>query len=180
MQNIFSELKQFDSTQLKDVETQVKEYKPHVSIQQITDKEKPANIEQYDGEQYDVSSERNVPAISNIIEIAEEVLSPMEEFLISLGMEGDPGEYAQLLEESGFHTSDDLLVAEPSLEELEKIGVYLPGDRKKIFFWYHPEAAEAQPASDELANLLLAANLDPEMEEIMRLKSELETLHHLK
>jgi len=168
------ELKGFNSNNLKDVETVVKEHKPHVSLDQITKKENNT-IETYEGE---TAFTTTIPTIVD----PSKLLSPMEEFLVSLGLRGNIDDYALLLEDKGFFTSDDLLLAEPSLEELDELGIVDEHDRQKVWAWLHPEEVKTNPdpSPDDLTSLFLSTNLDPELEEILRLKTEVETLQQLK
>jgi len=41
----------------------------------------------------------------------------------------------------GYMSFDDLLVTEPSMDDLAVIGISIPGDREKIFYEINPEAA---------------------------------------
>eukprot|EP01124_Arcella_intermedia_P019560 TRINITY_DN2687_c0_g1_i1.p1 TRINITY_DN2687_c0_g1~~TRINITY_DN2687_c0_g1_i1.p1 ORF type:complete len:180 (+),score=34.77 TRINITY_DN2687_c0_g1_i1:25-540(+) len=171
MNGLFSELKNFNTSQLKDVETVVKVHKPLVSLDQITDEsKKDAKIETYEGE-----------SIGPLNPTEAVRLSPMEEFLIALGVEGSVDDYSLLLEDSGYLTSDDFLLNEPSLEELERIGIVIEEDRMKIYRWYKPEEKIPDPEAavpDEIISIM--SGIDPEIQEIMRLKKEVETLSQLK
>jgi len=107
----------------------------------------------------------------------------MEEFLVSIGLRGNIDDYALLLEDKGYLTSDDLLLAEPSMEELDELGIVDEQDRQKVWAWLHPEEVKCpdHPTSpDDLTSLLISTNMDPELEEILRLKTEVETLQQLK
>eukprot|EP01124_Arcella_intermedia_P007084 TRINITY_DN14298_c0_g1_i1.p2 TRINITY_DN14298_c0_g1~~TRINITY_DN14298_c0_g1_i1.p2 ORF type:complete len:194 (+),score=47.40 TRINITY_DN14298_c0_g1_i1:147-728(+) len=72
----------------------------------------------------------------------------MDLYLLSLGCEGDVFHYADVLErELGIRTPDDLLLEEPSMEDLEEIGIHIPADRERIFYEFHPELKTIVPES---------------------------------
>ena len=65
----------------------------------------------------------------------------MNVYLLSLGLEGDCDAYADLLADRGIVMPDDLLLEEPSLEDLEEMGIESESDRQKIYAVIHPELA---------------------------------------
>lgn len=53
--------------------------------------------------------------------------------------EAPPDLFLTLVLDRGFNTSDDLLLADPSLEDLTDYGFVDEGDRMKVFYELHPE-----------------------------------------
>eukprot|EP01127_Copromyxa_protea_P000218 TRINITY_DN10195_c0_g1_i1.p1 TRINITY_DN10195_c0_g1~~TRINITY_DN10195_c0_g1_i1.p1 ORF type:complete len:162 (-),score=29.77 TRINITY_DN10195_c0_g1_i1:107-592(-) len=120
--SFLDELKGFDTGSLNDRETVVKQYIPNVSLADIVAEEQPTEEVYYE--------------------------SPLVEWLVGLGVQGDVVEYANLLLDRGFQTSDDLLLADPSLEDLIDYGFVDEEDRLKVFYEVHPEK---RPYSEETA-----------------------------
>jgi len=71
----------------------------------------------------------------------------MDVYLLSLGLEGDVLLYAELLGDLGIRTPDDLLLEEPTLEDLEEVGIDNARDREKIYFEIHPEKRKINPTT---------------------------------
>jgi len=65
----------------------------------------------------------------------------MKDFLLSIGVGGDVGLIADLLADGGNHTIDDLMLNEPSLDDLFDLGIVNEADRLAIFYAVHPEEA---------------------------------------
>eukprot|EP01123_Difflugia_compressa_P011452 TRINITY_DN4571_c0_g1_i1.p1 TRINITY_DN4571_c0_g1~~TRINITY_DN4571_c0_g1_i1.p1 ORF type:complete len:206 (-),score=57.70 TRINITY_DN4571_c0_g1_i1:56-652(-) len=198
MNNLFGELKKFDTNKLAAVDTVVKVYKPHISKDMITDTNKPTTIETYEGEticlpkQQQEQHEEQLEQEQQLLEQLDQqeqiqskdtiYLSPMEELLLSLGLKADNiDNYALLLEDRKFLTTDDLLLADLSIEQLDEIGICDEEDRQKLWAFLHPEQVPSpEPSPDELARLIMDSFLDPELTEIIRLKAEVDTLQQLK
>eukprot|EP01126_Amoeba_proteus_P019293 TRINITY_DN1992_c0_g1_i4.p1 TRINITY_DN1992_c0_g1~~TRINITY_DN1992_c0_g1_i4.p1 ORF type:complete len:230 (+),score=51.61 TRINITY_DN1992_c0_g1_i4:72-692(+) len=63
----------------------------------------------------------------------------MEYYLRSLGCSGDVFMYAELLELLGWYSADDLILAEPTLDDLFNAGIDSESDRLLIYKAVHPE-----------------------------------------
>jgi len=83
----------------------------------------------------------------------------MDHFLLSIGVGGDVSLTADLLADAGMHTIDDLMLAEPSKDDLFDMGIVNEADRLAIFYAVHPEEAPAghnEVGFDSTADLDLA------------------------
>ena len=63
----------------------------------------------------------------------------MDQYLISIGCEGDVDLYAAFLEDAGIYNSEDLFIQEPSMEELFDMGIVSEYDQECIYYACHPE-----------------------------------------
>eukprot|EP01126_Amoeba_proteus_P033084 TRINITY_DN3235_c0_g1_i2.p1 TRINITY_DN3235_c0_g1~~TRINITY_DN3235_c0_g1_i2.p1 ORF type:complete len:169 (-),score=25.01 TRINITY_DN3235_c0_g1_i2:120-626(-) len=119
--SFFAELREFDTTSLNTRETIVRQHLPNVSLESV----RQPRIE------------------TTLVETASEVHeSPLVSWLYSLGVSGDVFSYANCLLDHGFNNSDELLLADPSMQDLEAYGFVDDEDRKKVFYEIHPEAKE--------------------------------------
>jgi len=173
MQGLFAELAGFDANRLNDVKPVVKQYKPIVSLEQVTNKPKDAQIESYDGEKVPV-----IPQVEPAQNLPTPTLTSVEQLLLSLGIStNNVTRYAGFLEDAGFFHADDLLLEEPSEEALEGFGIDNPEDIKKISYFIHPEnAPRSVDTQSEVAKLISTGSIDPELAELIQLKQEYDTL----
>jgi len=77
----------------------------------------------------------------------------MDVYLLSLGLEGDVLLYAELLGDLGIRTPDDLLLEEPTLEDLEEVGIENARDREKIYYEIHPELRKNPSTTEPTFNI---------------------------
>jgi len=64
----------------------------------------------------------------------------MESYLHSIGCsDSDLDLYAMYLEDAGIYNSEDLMIKEPTMEELEAWGIVRDTDRECIYYACHPE-----------------------------------------
>jgi len=96
----------------------------------------------------------------------------MEEYLLSIGVGGDVSLIADLLADAGMASIDDLMLTEPSMDDLFDAGIVNEEDRMAIFYATHPEEAPgggadlmaAMGLADDFSNLDQLVRSEPEPE----------------
>lgn len=64
----------------------------------------------------------------------------MEHYLRSIGCrDADLDLYVMYLEDAGIHNSEDLMIKEPTMDELYDMGIVSEDDRQAIYYAAHPE-----------------------------------------